>query len=173
MQYYTTLRHLQLVELALVLVEATGGGRIESVSLLVRSDCRFNADLDFRDAEIHWRPETIKTDQAEVYPLPQSVARRAHQLLDERNTPENGECFPKRYKPGSVSPDELPHWLRDLETEIGEAASRGLASLPAEVGEGAETPARQGRGGGRRVAAYQDVSGQLQPAGYRDNAPSR
>jgi hypothetical protein len=118
-QNTTELRRLQFVELALVIVEATGR-RIESVSLLRRDDFTLNAELDFKNAFVRWRPENDKTSHAQDYPLPQSVARRVHALLEEREIVDAGLCFPKVYDAmRSVSPDELTVWFRDLEASIG------------------------------------------------------
>ena len=115
----SALRRLQFVELALVLVEATGR-RIESVSLLHGDDFTLNAEDDFRNARIRWRPENDKKRHGQDYPLPQSVARRVHALLEEREILDGHPCFPKvRDAMRSVSPDELTVWFRELEASIG------------------------------------------------------
>jgi hypothetical protein len=114
----TALRRLQFVELALLLVEATGR-RIESVTLLCRDDFTLNPEQGFKDALVRWRPENEKTNLAQEYPLPQSVARRVFALLEEREVAHDQPCFPKLNDPmRSVSPDELTVWFRDLEASI-------------------------------------------------------
>lgn len=115
----TELRRLQFVELAILLVEATGR-RIESVSLLRRDDFILNPEQDFSNALVRWRPEDDKKNQGQDYPLPQSVARRVYALLEEREISGEQLCFPKfRDALRSVSPDELTVWFRDLEASIG------------------------------------------------------
>lgn len=115
----TTLRHLRFLELALVMVEASGR-RIEAVSLLRRSDFTIDPARDFADALVRWRPEDDKTGHTQEYPLPQSVARRVYALLEERMVPADGLCFPKRYDASrAVSPDELTTWLREFEKSLG------------------------------------------------------
>ena len=112
------MRRLQFIELALLLVEATGR-RIESVCLMNRDDFTLNAEQDFNNAVVRWRPENENTKHGQDYPLPQSVARHVHALLEERGVLADLPCFPKPYCPmRSVSPDELTVWFGDLEASI-------------------------------------------------------
>jgi integrase len=111
----TQARRCRLLELALVLVEATGR-RIGSVRQLRRSDLELDERQGFRGARIHWRPEADKKKKGAWVPAPRELAALLYKLLTRLGVVGDALLFAQVNDPNqAVSTRELSEWAVKLE----------------------------------------------------------
>jgi integrase len=110
-------RRYRLLELALVLVEATGR-RIGAVLELRRSDLRLDEASGFAGARIRWRPDGDKKGKEWWVPLPRELAALLAALLKRLSVVGDAYLFAQVRSPDrAVSQNELSQWARALERE--------------------------------------------------------
>ncbi|HET9984535.1 MAG TPA: tyrosine-type recombinase/integrase, partial [Longimicrobiales bacterium] len=108
-------RRFRLLELALVLVEATGR-RIGSVRQLRRSDFELNEANGFANARIRWRWTSDKKRRQGLVPIPRELAALLHGLLVRLGVVGEAYVFAQRHTPSKpVSRDELSKWALEAE----------------------------------------------------------
>lgn len=109
------LRHYRLLELALVLVEATGR-RIKAVAQLRRSDFHLNPEDDFATARVTWRGDTDKMKKSHVLPLPRTLGGLLWGLLRRLRLVGDVPLFPRvRHPERAMNTSELSKWFLEAE----------------------------------------------------------
>jgi integrase len=108
-------RRFRLLELALVLVEATGR-RIGAVRQLRRADLQLSEASGFANACIRWRWMSDKKRRERWVPIPRALAALLHVLLRGLGVVGEAPVFAQLHTPSkAVSRDELSKWALEAE----------------------------------------------------------
>lgn len=115
----SAVRRHRLLELALLLTEATGR-RISSVRKLRRSDLLLDEDRDFACARIRWRYEHDKMGKALEVPIPRELAVVLHVLVGQLGVIGDALVFAQAGNlTRATAARELTQWLADMENLAG------------------------------------------------------
>ena len=113
------LRHYRLLELALVLVEATGR-RIKAVTQLRRSDFHLNPEDGFSTARVTWRGAADKKKKTRTVPLPRKLGALLWGLLRRLRIVGEAPLFPQVRRPERpMNTTELYQWFAAAERAAG------------------------------------------------------